>query len=470
MRRFIPAFLAFVSIVGLLSAQAETADAPETRPKNKAEIVAEKVEKQVEKIRGVKLTAPVKIGVYDKATLKAFLLKSADKELAPAKVDATVRSLRALELVPEGFDYKKVLLDVMNEQIAGFYDPETKELKLIDRSIPDPSESKGSSGGVDPLTAGMMKMLGVDMDAIIMAHELTHAIQDQIVSLKSLPIESEDDDDLATASKSLVEGDATLAMMAWMMGKGRPVKSLFSRSTAAMLDHLGDLASVPGADAVSHAPEYIQQELIFPYVAGLKFCIALDSADQDNPGFAATDRALHNPPLSTEQIIHPEKYFGEHPDYPIAVTLPDLGPTLGMTRLMTNTMGELGTRVILGGRLPKADAAADAEGWGGDRYALYGAKGSRDALVWLSTWDTDADADRFEAALKTWLGKVDATGKTSEESDVTSARYVAADGTLDAIARKGKDVMLVRGIPKAKLVPVLQKLFEETKKAERRKV
>src|SRR5262245_47577870 len=134
MRRLTTTLMACALVLASAQAQSEGPPTAQSRPKNKAEQVAAKIEKQVEKIRGIKLESPVKIGVYDKATLKAFLLKNAEKELAPERIDPQVRALKALELLPQSFDFKKVLLDMLNEQVAGFYDPDTKELRLIDRT------------------------------------------------------------------------------------------------------------------------------------------------------------------------------------------------------------------------------------------------------------------------------------------------------------------------------------------------
>jgi hypothetical protein len=438
-----------------------------SRPKNKAEEIAEKIQTQVEKLRGLEFKQPVKIGVYDKATLKAFLLKHAEKELSDKRLGPYSRGLKALALIPPDLDFRKVFLDVLNEQIAGFYDPDTKELRLIDRSTADTAETKKATGGLEDLARDMMKKQGIDEDAVIMAHELTHALQDQFVGLKSLPMDVEDDDDLVTASQSLIEGDAVLAMMGWMFLKmGQPSKMVFNRSIASGLDQMMDPSSIPGADAVANAPEFIKQGLLFPYIGGLKFCIAIGAKDKS---YAAIDQALKAPPLSTEHIIHPEKFAGDATDWPMTVVLPDLSETLGAPRITTNTLGELYTRILFDEKLATPESEKAAAGWDGDRYALYGKPGMVDAVAWASTWDTAEDADQAEAALKSWVAALN-PGKESEASDVTSARFSRADGTLDAVARKGQDLFLLRGVPADKLVPVLQKLFEETKKVERKKV
>src|SRR5262249_33548740 len=161
----------------------------------------------------------------------------------------------------------------------------TKELRLIDRSAPD-SEAK-KMPGLDEMTT-MLKMIGLDLDSFIMAHELTHALQDELVGLKNLPLEVEDDDDVALASKAVVEGDATVSMMAWLMTRmGRSTNLLFDPMISNQFENLGNMA-MPGADAVAHAPEIMKQALIFPYAAGFKFCIAVSMKDRN---FVQVDHA-----------------------------------------------------------------------------------------------------------------------------------------------------------------------------------
>lgn len=463
--------LAALALLACLPAagQTTTGPSPEARPKNKAEEIAGKIEKQVEKLRGLEFKQPVKIGVYDKASLKAALLKHSEKDLSDARLGPYQRGLKALALIPQDVDFKKVLLDVLNEQIAGFYDPDSKELRLIDRSAPDPGspDSKKAPNAMEQMAKEMMKRIGVDEDSVIMAHELTHALQDQNMGLKTLPLEVQDDDDLATAALAVVEGDATAAMMGWTFLKmGQPSSQVFSKFIVNSLDQFVDVKSIPGAEAVENAPAFIRESLLFPYLGGLKFCLTVGAKDKS---FAAIDAALKAPPLSTEQIIHPEKFSGEGTDYPMSFTLPDLGQALGAERLTTNTLGEIFTRILLAEKVEAEVATKASEGWDGDRYAVYAKAGAPDAVVWASTWDTPGDADEAEAALKSWLGALN-PGKTSEESDVTSARFARQDGAWDALARKSQDLFLLRGVPKDKIVPVLQKLFEETKKTERKKV
>lgn len=157
----------------------------------------------------------------------------------------------------------------------------------------------------------------------------------------------------------------------------------------------------------------------FTYGQGEAFVAAL----RDEGGWDAVDAAYADPPVSTEQILHPEKYFGARDD-PTPVALPDPAAALGdgWTLVHENALGELQTAVLLAnqeasgfGPLPEAAAAA-AAGWDGDRYALW-TDGQAEVLVWRSVWDGDAEAAEFVAALR------------DREEARTGQAWTAADGT-----------------------------------------
>jgi hypothetical protein len=468
MRRLDPLLFVTLLATSRLASQSPAPVPGDAPPPNKAQAIAERIQRDVERLRGLTFKEPVKIGVYDKEKLKAFLLATAEKELRPERIVPYERGLKALDLIPADMDFRKTLLDVMNEQVAGFYDPKTKELRLIDRSAGGTESKPGEDDatGMEKVAKAMMERAGVDEDSVIMAHELTHALQDQHFDLQSMPLDVTDDDDLVVAAQSVVEGDATLAMMGWMFQTMRmPAKLLFAKSTAASIDRNLDLSSIPGAEAVANAPPFVKESFLFPYLGGLKFCLALCATEKS---FGPVDRALASPPLSTEQVLHPDKYAGGGRDDPMALTLPDLSDEIGLPRLGTNSLGELFTRILLAGRVDDAERCARAAaGWDGDRWVVHGKPGGIDAVAWVTTWDSSEEADEFEAALGAWLAALNRE-LTSQESDVTSARYLRADGTVDAIARKGVDVILLRGVPKDRIIPTLRKVFEETRRVERK--
>jgi len=200
----------------------------------------------------------------------------------------------------------------------------------------------------------------------------------------------EDDSERCAAVLSLLEGDASLTEILWF------------EKHASLVDYrdLMDAYEDYQSDVLDSAPGYISADLYFPYEQGLAFVQSL----YDQGGYDAVDEAYQDLPLSTEQILHPERYPD---DIPQQVTLPDLSSTMGKDWQLfdQNIMGEWFTYLILGkgfvegNRLPEAEAKTAAEGWGGDAYAFYMEEGSDQVAFILDTiWDTSMDADEFEDA------------------------------------------------------------------------
>jgi hypothetical protein len=306
--------------------------------------------------------------------LEQRLLADLATEYPAEEVAADERALEAFGLMPEETDLGDLVLDLYTEQIAGFYDPESDEMYLI--------------GDDDELGAE---------EEYTYSHEVIHALQDQAFDLVAVqaPVEAGTDDDRATAVVALIEGDAVVGSTEYVLNHP-------------MLAGRLALVGIPESPVFDAAPPILTQSLLFPYLAGQGFVTTL----RQEGGWEAVDAAYADPPVSTEQILHPEKYMER--DDPTPVVLPDLAAALGAdwTKAEENNFGEFSTAVLLadlepgegfdalsGAALPD-EARAAAAGWDGDRYAVW-ANGERDAVVWRSVWDSDEDAVEFARALQT---------------------------------------------------------------------
>jgi hypothetical protein len=218
------------------------------------------------------------------------------------------------------------------------------------------------------------------------SHEYTHVLQDQHFDLQALGSTDDDDDEDEDSEKdfairSLVEGDAVLLMQQYAL----------MHLDADALREIIDQSTEIDTTILDSAPAIVRQSLLFPYEAGLIFVLALFN----DGGWSAVDDAYANPPVSTEQIIHPERYPD---DVPQIVTLPPLTDTLGAGWRLVNedVLGEFGLQQYLQVRTDQSDAEVAAEGWGGDRYAVHWRDDeSAFVLVARLAWDTLADADEF---------------------------------------------------------------------------
>ncbi len=225
------------------------------------------------------------------------------------------------------------------------------------------------------------------LEEITLAHELTHALEDQRFGLDLE--DTSGSDDAALAQLALVEGSATAVMFTYAerhFSADQTLAGLF----ASLGQDTGDL------------PPFVEAQLLFPYLAGQRFVARLFATGGESWSVIDTAERFR-PPASTEQVLHPDKYL--HVEQPVRLRL-SVGDVLGegWRRSAAGTWGEWATGELLGNSGP-------AEGWGGDRYELWQQPGDdcaapcrqRDALVMRWRWDTPGDAREFETALREWL-------------------------------------------------------------------
>lgn len=349
-----------------------------------------------EKYRGLKALRQVPAGSMSPKGLKEQIKASMPKDLPPEALKALGTSLKAFGLIPESMDLGQYLPDLLSSQVAGFYDPDDKYLALVD--LPRGALGKGE------------KAEGDDM---VLVHELTHALQDQHFDLHRFE-ERDPLSDGGTAKTALVEGDATLAMIDAAMKMSFEAMPGMDAIMANMMRDPEKLAATspgfPGAREMSAAPAWIRETLMFSYFQGLSFCVSVRRLG----GQALLDYAFTtDPPRSTEQILHPEKWHTRRDD-PVGLRFPDLAEELpGYRKAAEGEMGELGLRILFRQDLKSREQAdAAAAGWGGDRFAVYEKDGGR-LIAWIAEWDSEADAGEFRSALQTVPGwRVEAAGPT----------------------------------------------------------
>ena len=360
-----------------------------------------------EKYRGLKALKPVSAGSLSVRSLKRQMTESLPRDSSPQELKALEVSLKAFGLIPEALDLRRYLPELMSSQVAGFYDPEKKYLATVD--LPRGISGKGKEAGEEDM---------------ILIHELTHALQDQHFDLHRF--ESHDLlSDAGTARGALVEGDAMLTMMdASLRMNIEALPGTDSAISALMQDPEKLMAATPefpGAREMAAAPAWIRDTLLFSYLQGSAFCLST----RHRGGQALLDYAFKtDPPRSTEQILHPEKWHTRRDD-PVGLKFPDLAAELpGYRKAAEGEMGELSLRIFLRQELKSADPAyAAAAGWGGDRFAVYEKAGAR-LVVWITEWDGEADAAEFRAALQGLGGwRVEAAGP----SRVLAVRGVLPD-------------------------------------------
>lgn len=376
LRMLIHGFLALVPLVAP-TFQGE-ADAPEVT-QEELEAWTKEIQAEVEELRGAKFRRPVPVAVSDEATLMEYVQKREDMLESPEVRAANVTVAKMLGAMPADMDFEAEIRALLEGQVGGFYDPETKGFYLM----------KSFTGG---------------LARSILAHELTHALDDQLFGIDATLEARKGNADAQWAFQAVVEGSGTAVGNAWTAKYGK-------LSPEEMMEQ----ASM-GMDVLKDAIPYIYKPLLGSYLRGLLFLSRANSLMEmamggKEPTQDAYAQCFGAPPLSSEQVLHPAKYWDpDLRDDPVELTLELEGMPEGWSPILEQTQGELGWALILedpakrtGLSSPMAVMGvvytrASSAGWGGDRYVLLG-KGDARVLVARTIWDSGADAEEFLAAL-----------------------------------------------------------------------
>ena len=360
------------------------------------------IAKRVEALRGLRFETLPKPVEVTPAQARREGLEDLDRSYPRERRLADEQILKLLGLIDPSVDLRSVSGSVFSEGVAGYYDPRTKRLRTV----------RGADAG------------GRVVTEMILAHELTHALEDQRFGLD---LEAEGgSDDAALARLALVEGTASELMFAYAERHFTPEETLGGVLGSAF----APTGSIPG---------HLQEQLVFPYTAGRTFVAALRAkagGRWDLADLAERERA----PASTEQIIDPDKWVRVDPPVPVRVRA---GAAIGdgWSRAAAGVFGQFQTRQLLStaGGGGSADAAS---GWGGDRYELWrhdpgtscAAPCRREAaLIMRWVWDTPADVREFAAKLRQWVRDgLRATGQAGGTSGIDGGHVAVAvrDGAV----------------------------------------
>lgn len=408
-------------------------------PASASEQLIERVraaQEEVSRIRGLSFKRDVMVEVETPTTMRESMREEMDERLADGELDTLVFVWSLLRLAPASLDLYEVYLGVLEDGVGGYYNAEKQRLVVVDRE----------EVGLDT------EKLRLQEDLVI-AHELVHALQDQHFDLRSIHERELNNGDATLAVLSMIEGEANYAMLYRMLPNpdAVPLRSLgpaLSNMTGASEEMSGRFAEAPRA---------LTSPLVFPYIHGLIFAQELKLSGQ---GWGASNRAFSQPPLSTEQILHPEKYIGPDQDWPTLITFEEPDRWLGRRWELVDedTLGEAGIRVLLREHHPDSDFEGAAEGWDGDRLLTW-RRGDEGAQAWLTTWDSPEDAAQFAEA--TWeLARV-IHPDASWTRDALDSR--GNSGRASHLIRiEGTEVLILLGVPRGRVKRALRKLGAAT--------
>jgi hypothetical protein len=376
--------------------------------------IAARAVPQIERITGLRFKQPPRIEERSKEQVRSFLERELTDTAAVSELRGQEAAYKLLGLVPDTLDVRKFMVDLLTEQIAGYYDPRTKVLYVV-------------QGAPEALTG------------MTVEHELVHALQDQYVNLDSIQ-KDRTDPDRSAAAQAVIEGQAMYEQVALAVGGEANIAARLPGGWSQVRDIIRENqgATMP---QFARAPFVIQEELIFPYLSGAEFVRRFRDS---RPGKQPFD----DMPTSTEQILHERAYFGTPRDVPTRVTLPP--PRGGGVAEYEGDLGEFTTRLFLYQHLKDQNAAfRGAAGWGGDRYVVVRTPRGL-GIAWVTTWDTPIDAGEFYGALQQAVERRYAAsasagggGSGAEKSYRTAARAV----TLSTREVGGRPVVLYVDVP-----------------------
>jgi hypothetical protein len=313
----------------------------------------------VERAARLEFRRPPVVQVRSRNQIRSYVVAKLDAEYPPGEMAGYQAALRIFGLIPDTLDLRSAVVNVLYEQIAGYYDPDSNAFYI--------------AADLDPYIA-----------RVTASHELVHALQDQYLDLDSI-MRLRGQNDRRVAAQSVLEGQATLTQIPVLMPEQKPdtlPPDWFWRQREVMAAQHAQMKEF------SNAPVWLREALIFPYLAGADFVNWYGRNHSGRPPFG------EHLPRSTEQILHPERYAAGDE------------PTTLRFRSQTHYQDGLGEfeirllfRVLTG---IEERGAVLAAGWDGDQYGVFGER--MDALVWYTVWDDEASARRFAQGIeRAWI-------------------------------------------------------------------
>lgn len=342
--------------------------------------------------------------------VRAFLEKSFDSERSAQELVGAEAAYKRFGLLPDSLNLREVLLDLLNEQVVGYYDPATDVLYVVRDATPAMRDET-------------------------IQHELVHALQDQHFPLDSIQ-RITGDNDRRTAAQAVAEGQAMWELLVLTYGVKNPSSIIPGGWDAVRQMIREDRAGMP---KLTSAPTLLKEALLFPYLSGAEHIRQFKTRREGAWPFDSL-------PTSTEQVLWADKYFGQRDD-PVRLTLPRL--TRRATVLMEDGLGEFETRIYFFQHLRDAAMAARVSGgWDGDRFMLARLDTGGEVLVWATVWDTGVDAAEFVDALETAL-PARYRGLARRPSDSDRRRFEGAGRTVEvrAVTVDGHPVVLLTDVP-----------------------
>ncbi len=370
---------ALLPLAGLAAAQ-QASPAPHSTAEKQQEFLraADEVLLEISRHVGLPLKSPLKKSLRSREEIRSYVERQLAEE-KPEELYADQRALEKFGLLPKGFDLVPFLLDLLAEQVAGLYDPKGQEFFIAD-------------------------WLPAEEQRIVMAHELVHALQDQHFQLKAWIDAAKPNDDAELARDAVAEGSATIAMFEFMARQlGLPNTNARTMGDLDALLRSQMAAGLSSSPQLAKAPPFLRDALMFPYLDGAIFA---QKVLKSMSGWEEFKSVFEKPPVSTQQILHPELFLAGDEPQKVELAAADRALPKRWKKLDENLMGEFGLHALLKQLSGPEIAREVAPRWAGDRYSIFeDARNKKTLLLFRVQFSNEAAAIRFFGAFSDALEK-----------------------------------------------------------------
>jgi hypothetical protein len=391
----------------------------------------------MELLRGLEFRQPVSLEPQSPQQAREKILALREREgMTIASLSALQQVYGVMGLVDAGFDLNATYAEVNSQHARSMYDAAGGKVYI--------TEPGKTPGWESPMVRKAMEALGLSEIEFLIARELAHALPAQSFDSGALFDAGGRNSDQALAARSLANGDAVMLLVDFLL-RHTGANSLALKNPGLAIAQFAPSVNLVNRPTLAGLPEAVRGRITFPYVQGYDFVLAL----RQSGGWPLVNAAYQSPPMSTEQVLHPEKYL-EQRDVPVEIHLPPMEDALGgsAVKVFDDVFGELGLRVFLEHWLNSdAEAETAAAGWGGDHVVLYHLGDKAGALLILyTTWDSTEDAIEF-----------------SSSAERAFAALSASRGGAVNIQRLARDVIVLYGNSANALNTVATTLLRTTK-------
>ncbi|MBI4527680.1 MAG: hypothetical protein HY695_28110 [Deltaproteobacteria bacterium] len=398
----------------------------------------DELKRQVSRLRGLSFRDEVLLEIRSAAEIHSLLEKLSPNEEKKARLGDLARVYGRLGALPEDTDLVRASTDLRLFKRAVHYDHRTKIVSMPGEPI-RPSLALSTALGLPETLAR----------EILLTQALTHALQEQSFDWGA-KIREQTSEDVVLARKAVSTGDAVLLGLARLLGDAK-------ENQEKLLQALNGLARSGGylETELPHVPEFLRRKAAFPYTWGSQFVLWAYTLK----GWEGVNSLFSRPPVSTEQILHPSKYYVKRDD-PLAIIPWSLINRYRNQTISDETLGEFLIESLLRRTVSSDEAKRAAAGWAGDRLLAFENQ-AQFFLAWVTAWDNKEEALEFYGSYRTSLEKSLSVSMKPARGNADVLVATLEDKRSLLLQKKDEFVFFLDGLPSSQALQVAEGLWRQ---------